>query len=202
MTFLTIVKMVHLVGLMMGFGGAVLTDFVALFGAILKPIDKLVVQISTILSKIVFVGLFILWGSGAILLYIRISNDSIVLTNEKIWAKVAIVTLLTINGFVVHRFALHRMAKRVGQRLFDASTPNETAALCFVAAVSSVSWIVPFVLGTASELNYRVAVEDVLGAYANLIIIVWLAMYILADASTLLKEKHLAFATKWGASLR
>ncbi len=200
MTFLTVVKMIHLVGLMMGFGGAVLTDFVALFGAILRPIDKLVIEISKVLSKIVFAGLFILWVSGAMLLYIRISNDSIVLTNEKIWAKVAIVLLLTINGFVVHRFALHRMAKRVGQKLFDAETPNETAALCFVASVSSVSWIVPFVLGTASELNYKVAVEDVLGAYANLIMIAWLAMYILADASTLLKDRHLASDTKHSAS--
>ena len=201
MTFLTIVKMIHLVGLIMGFGGAVLTDFVALFGAILRPIDRLVVQISNVLSKIVFAGLFILWASGAILLYIRISNDRIVLTNEKIWAKVIIVFLLTINGFVVHRFALHRMAKRIGQRLFDAKTPNETAALCFVAAVSSVSWIVPFVLGTASELNYKVTFGFVLGAYANLILIAWLAMYILADASTLLDDKHQPTDTKEDTSL-
>lgn len=196
MTFLTVVKMIHLLGLMMGFGGAVLTDLIVLRGAILKPIDETVVRIIGVLSKIVFAGLFILWVSGAMLLYIRVSNDSMVLTNEKIWAKIIIVILLTMNGIIVHKFALARMAKRLGQKLFDARQPNQTAALCFIAVVSSVSWLVPFVLGTASEFNYKVTVEFVIANYACLVFIAWIAMYMLADISTTLKDRVDTTSTK------
>ena len=176
-SLLSMLKMVHLAGLMMGFGGAILVDFLILFRAILRPLRQDIVDIIERASRIVLSGLAILWISGAALVYYRVSADPQAMMNEKIWAKVAIVAILTINGVAVHRLALKHLAGRVGHRLFDPAQVLQTAGLTFIAAVSSVSWAVPFVLGVATELNFTVRALSILSVHAALVLLAWATMF-------------------------
>lgn len=180
MSLLTTLKLIHLVGLMMGFGGAILADFLILRRAILTPIEKQTIESVQHLSHIVLAGLAILWVSGAGLVYVRYSMNPDFLMNEKVWAKVAIVAILTINGFAVHNIALSYLKSRVGKQMFSPDLPRNMIGLTFVAAVSSVSWFVPFVLGTAAEFNFTVPALAILGVYAVMVLSAWSAFYGLA----------------------
>ena len=181
MTLLTIMKMLHLVGLVMGFGGAVAADLLILRRAALTPIRAHTIRQAKILSHAVFAGLGLLWASGAALVWIRAAADPHFLLNEKLWAKVAIVIILTINGAAVHRFALGHVAQRVGLRLFDNLSANALAGLALIGAISSVSWFAPFLLGTAAELNFKVKMEDVLSVYAMAVVAAWLVIFTVAS---------------------
>ncbi len=181
MSLLTTLKLIHLVGLMMGFGGAILADFLVLKRAILTPIQKQTIESVRHLSHVVLAGLAILWISGAGLVYVRYAANPDFLMNEKIWAKVTIVAILTINGFAVHNIALSYLQSRVGKQMFSPDVPRTMIGLTFVAAVSSVSWFVPFVLGTASEFNFTVPAVAILGVYAIMVVGAWCAFYGLAQ---------------------
>ena len=180
MSILTTLKLIHLVGLMMGFGGAILADMLILRRAILAPIEKHTIESVQHLSHIVLAGLGLLWVSGAALVYVRYSADPAFLMNEKVWAKVAIVAILTINGFAVHNIALSYLKSRTGRQMFSPDLPRHMIGLTFVAAVSSVSWLVPFVLGVAAEYNFTVPAVLILGVYASMVLGAWVAFYGLA----------------------
>ena len=182
MTLLSLIKILHLVGLIMGFGGAVFADLTILRGAILKPIRHQTVTTVRSLSHICFAGLGMLWVSGAALVYIRVSADPHMLMNEKLWAKIMIVIILSINGIMVHRIALSRLARREGRRLFSTDRQVEIARLTFIGAVSSVSWVLPFILGVATEFNFTVRAIEILSFYLWLIIVAWTMMFLLVCA--------------------
>jgi hypothetical protein len=176
MSLLSLLKILHLWGLVMGFGGAVLADLLVLRQAVLRPVRRATVAAVRRLSHIVFAGLALLWASGLALVAVRAMADSHFLMNQKLWAKAAIVVVLTVNGFAIHRFALPALARRRGRRLFDATGPAAIAALCLMAAVSSVSWFMPFVLGAAAELNFRTPALLIVAVYGSLIAAAWVAL--------------------------
>lgn len=180
MTLLSLIKLVHLAGLIMGFGGAILADALILRGAIMSPIEKKTIIAVKNLSYVVFFGLALLWLSGAILVGIRASADPHVWMNQKIWAKVIIVSILTINGIAVHNIALGRLEGREAQKLFSSSRPYEMLGLSFIAAISSVSWIVPFVLGVATEFNFTVKAAVILSVYVALVSLGWATFFAIA----------------------
>jgi hypothetical protein len=180
MTILSVIKLIHLLGLIMGFGGAILADIIILRGAILRPIEKQTIVSVKNLSHIVFVGLAILWMSGVFLVGIRASADPQVWMNQKIWAKVIIVCILTINGVLIHNIALGRLAARQSQKLFSAHRPKELAVFSLIAAISSVSWFVPLVLGVATEFNFTVKATVILTVYAMLIALAWITFSAIA----------------------
>jgi hypothetical protein len=176
MSAITLFKLVHLLGLVGGFGAAALADFLVLRKAILKPIDRQLIVWLTYLSRIAIGGLVLLWFSGIALVAARYGESAAILANEKVWAKVIIVILLTVNGMLVHYLALKRVEARLGLRLFDGLLLSECAGLSLIASISSMSWVFPFVLGTASELNHKVSVGAVLGVYALLVMLVWMVI--------------------------
>ena len=171
----------------MGFGGAILADALILRGAILNPIEKKTIIAVKNLSYIVFFGLALLWLSGAILVGIRVTADPNVWMNQKIWAKVIIVAILTVNGIAVHNIALGRLEGRESQKLFSANRPYEMLGLSLIAAISSVSWLVPFVLGVATEFNFTVKAVVILSIYSLLVALGWVAFLSIAY---LFREKH------------
>ena len=64
MDILAIVKLAHLVGLVMGLGGAMLADYTTLTRGVLRPVSPYTVHQMELLSHIVAVGLGLLWISG------------------------------------------------------------------------------------------------------------------------------------------
>jgi hypothetical protein len=177
-SILTLAKLLHLVGLVAGFGSAATADWLVLRNAILRPVNRELVTWLNHLSRVAMAGLALLWVSGIALIAVRYAEGAPILSNQKIWAKVVIVILLTINGILVHNLAFKQVRRRIGNRLFDGRGKAELAGLAFIASVSTISWIAPFVLGTAAELNYKVSVGGVLAVYAATVVLTWIGVVV------------------------
>jgi len=102
----TIILFVHLLGLTFGAGAAFVLDLVILKFCVTDRITKEKVQIIEFATRVTVFGLAVLWVSGLLFLYKLSITNPIGLENPKIWAKVSIVILLTLNGMYIHSVVL------------------------------------------------------------------------------------------------
>ena len=188
MHLLTFIKVFHLVGLIMGFGGAVLLDLTIFKHGVLRPISQYTIHQTELLSRFVTWGLILLWGTGFGLIAINLIDKPEYLTNQKLWAKMAIVVLLTINGVFVHNRVLPILRQKVGQRIFEMAKKRETLLLTLVGSVSFVSWTTPFVLGKASELNYVTPMWVIMAAYFAAVFAIWAIMFVIMSSVSKLQS--------------
>ncbi len=177
LTVLTILRLIHLVGLIMGYGGALLADYTIFSRGVIRPVDDYTIFQTRFLSHIVTVGLCVLWVSGFALIMIKLRAQPEFMHNPKVWAKIMIVILLTINGFLVHKLVLPLLARSAGRRLFDGTTERQIAGMTFLGSVSLVSWSLPFVLGKASGLNFTTPMSSILAVYLVCILAAWFGLF-------------------------
>jgi hypothetical protein len=196
MHLLTFVKIIHLMGLIMGLGGAVLLDFTILTRGIIRPVSKYTIHQTEVLSRIVSIGLAVLWVTGIGLIWLNLADKPEYLTNQKLWAKIAIVVLLTINGVVIHNRVIPMLKQKTGQRLFDNVEINYIALLTGIGAISLTSWITPFILGKASELNYVTPMSTILLCFLGALITVWLSMFTIITSLRSIQSVMLNLAAK------
>jgi len=177
LTVLTILRLVHLTGLIMGFGGAVLADYTIFSHGVIRPVSEYTIFQTRLLSHIVSIGLCILWVSGFALIMVKLQLQPDFMQNPKVWAKIVVVVMLTINGILVHRYILPLVIRSQGSRLFDGVTVRQVACLTFLGSVSLVSWSLPFILGKAAGLNFVTPMSSILAAYLGLILVAWLGLF-------------------------
>jgi hypothetical protein len=185
---LTFIKIFHLVGLVMGFGGAVLLDLTIFKHGVLRPISQYTIHQTELLSRFVTWGLILLWGTGFGLIAINLVDKPEYLTNQKLWAKMAIVVLLTINGVFVHNKVLPILREKIGQRIFEMAKKRETLLLTLVGSLSFVSWTTPFILGKASELNYVTPMWMIMAAYFAAVFAMWATMFVIMSSISKLQS--------------
>lgn len=120
------------------------------------------------LQSIVALALSVLWATGAWI----IAMDTITkgglhyFANPKIQAKILMVSLLTLNGVLLHNLVLPWMEK-AGSLLklsFD-----RTVLACFAGTVSGVSWMYAAMLGVGRPLSWKYSLLQILAAYPVLI---------------------------------
>jgi hypothetical protein len=120
------------------------------------------------LQSIVALALAILWATGAwIIAMDTISKDGLhYFANPKIQAKILMVSLLTLNGVMLHNLVLPWMEKAGSllQLSFD-----RTALACFAGTVSGVSWMYAAMLGVGRPLSWKYSLLQILAAYPVLI---------------------------------
>lgn len=104
--------------------------------------------------------LLALWGSGLVLVGLGSGFGMQALAgNPKVAAKLTVVTVLTLNGLLLHVFAFPRMAGMV-------PLSRAGITLCVVlGAVSSVSWVASAAIGTARIVAPLLRYHDYLVLY-------------------------------------
>jgi hypothetical protein len=165
-------RVVHLCGLVLGVGAATLLDLIIARFILMRGISNEHVYVVDFSSKIVTIGLVLLWVSGIGFLVHYGFFEPAKLENPKVWAKIAIVVVLSLNGLLVHHFVLPRIRNQVGKRLLDGLSPFECSLVLLAGTVSAISWYVPLILGAIPQLNYVVPAEVILTSYALLVIAV------------------------------
>lgn len=165
-------RVVHLCGLVLGVGAATLLDLIIARFILMRGISFEHVYVVDFSSKIVTIGLVLLWISGIGFLVHYGIFEPAKLQNPKIWAKIAIVAVLSVNGLLVHYFVLPRIRNQVGKRLLDGLSPFNCSLVLLAGTVSVISWYVPLILGAIPQLNYVVPAEVILSSYALLLIAV------------------------------
>ena len=203
MEYLTFLKIMHLIGLTAGLGGALYSDFLMVANGVLRRLKKQTLTEVKRLSKFVTYGLVLLWVSGVALAYeISLTNPAF-LTNEKFWAKVIIVSVLTLNGIFVHYVVLNEARRSIGKRLLIDSSIPMLVVLALSGSVSFVSWMIPFILGKAPEFSYVVPLENILTLWVLAIVTALAGVLVLVALQDLwarhLKGRYLK--GRWALSL-
>ena len=166
----------HLIGLALGLGTTLFLDG----GCVVSIAKRSWSGYRTFMSGALFhcatrfitIGLAILWvtGIGFLVHYAVFSPDK--LANPKIYAKLALVTVLTANGAFLHAYVLRRVA--------DMDDPSGMMSsgvgrLClFSGAVSAASWIGAFLLGALPILNNVISFSILVAIWAGMVLAVFL----------------------------
>jgi hypothetical protein len=119
-------------------------------------------------ADIVVKALIVLWVSGAGLVTLGyLDNPEQYLLNQKLWAKLAVVALLTLNGIILHHYSFPKVTSSKG---IMGLSYNEQTLVALTGAVSSVSWLFACFLGIARPWNYTLSFSFIMCIYIALII--------------------------------
>jgi hypothetical protein len=119
------------------------------------------------LKQTISIALAVLWGSGVLLVWIdAMVRGADSLSNPKLHAKLAIVVLLTLNGFLIHGAVIPSLQK-AGAILNLAFKPRMLAI--FAGSVSAVSWFYAAMLGVGRPQAWKYSLLELLLAYPFLV---------------------------------
>lgn len=118
-------------------------------------------------ADIMFIALVILWVTGLTLVITGyLANPEQYLMNPKLWAKFTVVSILTLNGLLLHYFSFPRVISHTG---LLGRSPLEQTLIAATGAISSTSWLYACFLGIARPWNYTAEYQFVMLVYAALV---------------------------------
>lgn len=165
------IKVLHMLGIILGLGAATVLDLVIVRFLVSGKIKADQIVIVKFMTGIVSAGLAVLWVSGILYLTHYAVFEPEKLWNEKVWAKIAIVGVLTINGYFIHHTVLPLLDKQVGRSLFAGLSRKQIALMLVFGTVSATSWYVPLILGSMPAFNFIVPAPRLLVAYAIILLV-------------------------------
>lgn len=140
----------HLLFVAIGLGLAVRLDFIFFRGRHLRPSQVLLAD--TVLShQMISTALVGLWGTGLCLVYLRTGFD-LAEFSPKLWVKLIIVTLLSVNAIIIGKFAMPVM-ERFSDRPVLAIPLRYKLPMALSAATSAFCWFTALALGAMNTLK-------------------------------------------------
>lgn len=142
----------HLLGVILGAGGAFLSDLMFLRSVKDSKITKTELGFLKLGGNLVSIGLIVLIISGVL---IFATNPLFYVASSKFMAKMTIVLIITINGVVLHKVHMKRMERHVDHH-FPSSDEfcRNRWKMMVSGAVSIVSWISALILGSLKAVPY------------------------------------------------
>lgn len=168
----TLIVYAHLIATCIAIGTLLIQDWAILKtrGTPLSAIETKDLQKS---AHIMFLALVALWATGLALVTLGyLENPNKYLTNQKLWGKFSVVSVLTLNGVILHYFSFPRVTSSAG--LLKLSTKTQMV-IVLTGAISTVSWLFASYLGIARPWNYTVNYGFVMFIYASLLVAASLA---------------------------
>ncbi|MFQ1700694.1 hypothetical protein ACJ5NV_08865 [Loktanella agnita] len=173
-----IVRIFHFIGLAMGLGAATLLDMMILRFFLGRDITSQNVELFIFFADLVAVGLKMLWITGFGFLLYYWAYEPVKLGNEKVWAKMTIVAILSINGVFLHKAVIPFLAQQIGQTMLHGLPLHKRMLFITAGMISFVSWYAPLVIANLPHLNFQVPMIQILGVYAITLIGVLSVAYI------------------------
>lgn len=139
----------HLLCVAIGLGAAFLAD-IQVMQRLNRPVTRALLSQLALYHKLVWAGLIGMWITGLALIYIR---TGFVLTefSPKLFSKLGIVSVLTLNAMLIGRVAMPMLKEAYGQAPNDLPLPRKIVG-GWVASLSSVSWLMALALGGSKVL--------------------------------------------------
>lgn len=163
----TLIVYAHLLAACVAVGILLLQDL-ALAKTRGNPLSTDAIQELRKAADIVFIALVVLWVSGLTLVVMGyLENPQQYLMNEKLWAKFTVVSILTLNGLLLHYFSFPRVVSPTG---LLGRSPLEQTLIAITGAVSSSSWLFACFLGIARPWNYSAPYSFVILVYAAIVL--------------------------------
>ena len=175
----TILVLGHILAVALGLGSALLADWIVLRKLVFGTVSKRAAQQLVDLSHAVGAGLVLIWITGALLVAGNALDAPASIMNQKLWAKLAIVAVMTMNAVLLHRIAMPMVERRVGQSLFATVFDRLPMVSTLLGAVSAVSWMFAAYLGVARELNGQANLVPILVSYLGALLLTWVMAVVL-----------------------
>lgn len=169
---ITPLLVLHCFGLALGLGGATILD-VILLRSLRHSVEAANIRLFETIASLVALALALLWLSGLGFLAVYAWRSPAMLENPKLWAKIVVVAILTVNGGVLHAKVLPVLRAQAGRTVLDGLPAHVRVWMLTAGAVSAVSWYFPFLLGIVRELNFAASVATFLMAYAASLAVAW-----------------------------
>ena len=131
-------------------------------------------------SRTATVALLLLWLTGIGLVSAGYLGDPMYIANQKIWAKVSIVLLMSINGVYIHRWLLPRFAD-VARGGLLIRTATESARMRLAFASSLAGWLITAFYGAAKFLNEGYNYGELYGLYLTAVAMIFVFSYLVPD---------------------
>lgn len=152
LTIRSLVLIFHLIGIGVGFGGAIASDFVFTSAIRDWKINATEYKILKILSRMVWIGISLLIASGLMLVWL---NPELYLESPKFWAKMTVVAILFVNGVVFHVKHIPIIGRCLDTDLRTNRLFIKSSRTLFISgAISMVSWFSALVLGALRGVPY------------------------------------------------
>ncbi len=140
----------HLVGLALGFGVAILADIRAA-RSLFRPLDDNDFDSLHQYHRTVSLGLSLFWASGLVLLWLRTGFQPENFS-PKLMAKLGVVSMLTVNAYLIGRIGLPTMLAWRGFR-YGSLPLIHRLRLSALAGMSAAGWISALALGVFSAMK-------------------------------------------------
>ena len=163
-------RVLHFAGLVIGLGAATMLDFY-LMQRRHQTVTAEMTQFVDQASQLVAIGLGLLWLSGLGFLLHYAQFDAEKLANPKVWAKITIVLILTINGGFIHYLVLPYLRASIGYGFLERLSPGRQQLFIAIGVLSAISWYIPLLLGSIPQLNFAVPAALILSIYGIVLII-------------------------------
>ena len=192
----SILRIFHFLGLSLGLGAATLLDLMIVRFFLGRVMPTQTYEVFEFLADLVSVGLKLLWVTGLGFLAFYWFYDPIKLGNEKVWAKMVIVGILSINGYFIHRSVIPFMHGQIGRTMLEGVMMRRKIVFVTMGMVSFVSWYAPLIIANLSQLNFQVPMLQILVLYGLVL------CGVLAIAHVLLFGSLIATVIRKGVSRR
>lgn len=170
------VRALHFIGLAAGFGIALFADVIAL-KCLLLPIQRTDARLLVFIHKVLIAALVLLWISGIGLLQLR-TNLNLAEFSPKLITKLAVVTLLTANAWIIYAVAIPTYARHLGWR-FTEMDIGDRIKLAVIAAVSLSCWLSALALGVFTQMKTMDALQ-LQSIFISLYLVALIAALVLA----------------------
>ena len=158
-------RIMHFFGLALGLGTATFLDMMMVRFMVRGKVRRTHWLMLEFGAKMVTGGLILLWLSGIGFLVWYGFFEPKNLSNPKIWAKVSIVAVLTINGNYLHSVVLPIFRAQVGHGLFEGLPARKRNMMLAGGVTSVVSWYFPVAIAASPWLNFKVPMSYIAGTY-------------------------------------
>jgi hypothetical protein len=173
--------------------GVLLIQDIALARAQGKALSKIEITELQLSAKRVSIALVALWISGIALVTQGYLGHPDYLLNEKLWAKITVVFVLTINGIILHYYSFPRITTSNG--LSDL-TFSEKTLVALSGSVSSMSWLFACFLGIARPWNFTASYSSMMLIYISLIAVAFIVacqcINYFSKSNVMIEEKRIA----------
>lgn len=120
-------------------------------------------------------GLVFIWITGALL----VTNNAVAvpasLADQKLWAKLFIVAVLTFNALLLHGIVRPMVNSRIDHLPFGTMFDRLPIASILFGAASAMSCLFAAYIGVARALNAEIDIIAVLTSYIIALLLTWLA---------------------------
>ncbi|UWR26933.1 hypothetical protein K3757_03075 [Sulfitobacter sp. S223] len=148
--FIDVLRAAHLVLFAAGMGTALFHDY-RTCRDLHAPIKTSDIRSIEQLHRWIVCAFAGLWGTGLILIYIRTGFD-LSTFSPKLWVKVSLMALMTVNALMIAMFVLPVLRRNVGRPMLDLA-PRDMVVASQLAIISMFCWSSGMVLGSSAYLK-------------------------------------------------